>query len=71
MSYYNFELSRSNAFFSAPIFCSILDMGLAHDATMLCSVPNRPVRTPGPWRPIVPSVPGGVGKYGGDGVRLV
>ena len=35
------------------------------------SVPNRPVRTPGPWRPIVPSAPGGVGKDGGDGVRLV
>ena len=35
------------------------------------SVPNRPVRTPGPWRLIVPSVPGGVGKDGGDGVRLV
>ena len=35
------------------------------------SVPNRPVRTPGPWRPIVPSVPGGVGKDGGDGVRPV
>ena len=35
------------------------------------SVPNRPVRTPGPWRPIVPSVPGGVVKDGGDGVRLV
>ena len=28
------------------------------------SVPNRPVRTPGPWRPIVPSVPGRVGKDG-------
>ena len=26
------------------------------------SVPNRPVRTPGPGRPIVPSVPGRVGK---------
>jgi len=38
---------------------------------MPSSVPNRPVRTPGPWRPIVPSVPGGVGKDGRDGVRLV
>ena len=28
------------------------------------SVPNRPVRTGGPWRPIVPSVPGGVGMDG-------
>ena len=28
------------------------------------SVPNRPVRTPGPWRLIVPSVPGRVGKDG-------
>jgi len=28
------------------------------------SVPNRPVRTPGPWRPIVPSVPGRVGTDG-------
>jgi len=28
------------------------------------SVPNRPVRTAGPWRPIVPSVPGGVGMDG-------
>jgi len=38
---------------------------------VVASVPNRPVRTPGPWRPIVPSVPGGVGKDGRDGVRLV
>jgi len=30
----------------------------------ILSVPNRPVRTPGPWRPIVPSVPGRVGKDG-------
>ena len=28
------------------------------------SVPNRPVRTTGPWRPIVPSVPRRVGKDG-------
>jgi len=28
------------------------------------SVPNSPVRTAGPWRPIVPSVPGGVGMDG-------
>ena len=28
------------------------------------SVPNRPVRTLGPWCPIVPSVPGRVGKDG-------
>jgi len=28
------------------------------------SVPNRPVRTAGPWSPIVPSVPGGVGMDG-------
>ena len=28
------------------------------------SVPNRPVRTPGPWRPTVPPVPGRVGKDG-------
>ena len=35
------------------------------------SVPNRPVQTPEPWRPIVPSVPGGVSKDGGDGVHLV
>jgi len=51
-------------------------LGVAHLlATIhILSVPNRPVRTPGPWRPIVPSVPsvpGGVGKDGGDGVRLV
>ena len=31
---------------------------------LITSVPNRPVRTPGPWRPIVPSVPGRVGKDG-------
>ena len=36
---------------------------LSSDPT-LSSVPNRPVRTPGPWRPIVPSVPGRVGKDG-------
>ena len=38
---------------------------------IIVSVPNRPVRTPGPWRPLVPSVPGAAGKDSGDGVRLV
>ena len=28
------------------------------------TVPNRPVPSAGPWRPIVPSVPGGVGMDG-------
>ena len=42
------------------------DVGSDERITALtqASVPNRPVRTPGPWRPIVPSVPGRVGKDG-------
>ena len=48
-----------------------IEKRLAGRVIGLSSVPNRPVRTPGPWRLIVPSVPGGVGKDGGDGVRLV
>jgi len=34
------------------------------DRPAVTNIPNRPVRTPGPWRPIVPSVPGRVGKDG-------
>jgi len=40
-------------------------------ARILTSVPNRPVRTPGPWRPIVPSVPSGWVRTAVHGVRLL